>query len=102
VSRLRVATGDPWLVSVVVLVATAAAGLGAIGLGWRGAAARVNVAEQVPFVVSGALGGIAVLGFSLGVLAIQSRRRAEARRRAELDRLADAIAGLTAAVRDAA
>ena len=96
---LRAAAADPWVVSVTILVAIAGAGFLGIGLGWRGAAAQVDMADQLTYVVSGGAGGIAVLGFALAVLGIQGRRRTEARRRAELDRVIGAVAGLAAAVR---
>ena len=97
--RLRAATADPWLVSVGVLVAAVGTGFVAMVLAWRGAAARISVAEQVPFVVSGAMGGLALVAFALAVLVVQFRRRAEALRRADLDRVRAAVADLAAEVR---
>jgi hypothetical protein len=99
VKRLREATTDPWLASVGVLVVAAATGFVAMVLAWRGAAARVSVADQVPFVVSGAMGGLALVAFALAVLVVQVRRRAEALRRADLARLRTAVAELAVEVR---
>jgi len=90
---------DPWVASVAILVAGAAAGVVAVTLGWRGAAARVGVADQLPYIVSGAMGGLALLGFTLGVLVIQTRRRVEAHRRLELERLTLAVEHLASVVR---
>ena len=101
-SRLRRFLGDPFAVSVLVLGALAGAGLVGIGVGWKGAAASLVVAVQLPYIVSGAIGGLALLGFSLGLLLVQARRRQEARRRAEMDRVVRAAAGVLAAVRSSA
>jgi hypothetical protein len=90
---------DPFAASVVVLGALAAAGLVAVALGWRGVAAEVGVADQVGFLVSGGFGGVAIVGFACGVLVIQGRRWAEARRRAEFEAVLGAAAELLATVR---
>ena len=97
IQRRRVA--DPFVVSVTVLVVLAAVGLIAIGLGWKGAAASLNVSIQVTYIVSGAFGGLALLAFSLGLLRVQARRRRAARRRAEFDRVVVAAAQLLAVAR---
>jgi hypothetical protein len=99
VTRLRRALRDPFTVSVTVLVVLAAGGLAGIGIGWRGAAASLNVSVQLPYIVSGVIGGLALLGFSLGLLLVQARRRQEARRRAEFDRVVRAAADVLAAAR---
>lgn len=98
-TRLRAALRDPYTVSVTVLVVLAAAGLGGIAIGWRGAAASLVVSVQLPYVVSGVIGGLALLGFSLGLLIIQVRRRREAERRADFDRVVRATADLLAVAR---
>ncbi|HZQ83397.1 MAG TPA: hypothetical protein VFA83_01090 [Acidimicrobiales bacterium] len=98
-TRLRAALRDPYTVSVTVLVVLAAAGLAGIAIGWRGAAASLVVSVQLPYVVSGVIGGLALLGFSLGLLIIQVRRRREAERRADFDRVVRAAADLLAAAR---
>lgn len=98
-TRLRRVLADPFVVSVLVLGALAGAGLIGIAVGWKGAAASLIVSVQLPYIISGAIGGLALLGFSLGLLLIQARRRQEALRRAELDRVVRAAAGVLAAVR---
>jgi len=90
---------DPFVVSVVLLLVLAAAGLAAIGLGWKGAAASLSVSIQITYIVSGVFGGIAVLAFALGLLRVQARRRRAARRRAEVDRVVVAAARLLAVAR---
>lgn len=99
---LRAALRDPYTVSVTVLVVLAAAGLAGIIIGWRGAAASLVVSVQLPYIVSGVIGGVALLGFALGLLIIQVRRRREALERAEFDRVVRAAADLLAAARGVA
>jgi len=99
VKRLRAALRDPYTVSVTVLVVLAAAGLAGIAIGWRGAAASLVVSVQLPYIVSGVIGGLALLGFSLGLLIVQVRRRREAERRADFDRVVRAAADLLATAR---
>lgn len=91
--------GDPFLSSLVALGALGVSGLVAVALAWRGAAAELSVASQVPFVMSGGFGGLALVGFAAGVLVIQHRRWVEARRRTELEAVIDAAAELLAAAR---
>ena len=98
-TSLRRLLRDPFAVSVAVLVVLGVAGLAGLAAGWRGAAASLDVAVQLPYIVSGALGGLSVVGFAAGLLLIQLRRREEARRRAELDRVVRAAAALLAATR---
>ena len=90
---------DPLLVSVAVLVLLAAAALAAVGLGWKGAAATLDVSVQITYIVSGVFGGVALLAFALGLLRVQTRRRRAAHRRAELDRVVVAAAQLLAVAR---
>jgi hypothetical protein len=99
VARVRAAGRDPFTVSIVVLVALAAAGLVGIAVGWSGAAGSLVVSVQLPYIVSGVIGGIALLGFSLGLLIIQARRHREAQRRAQFDRVVHAAADVLAAAR---
>lgn len=95
---------DRGLQAAAILVAGAAAGFVAIGLGWAGAAARLYVSLQLPFVVSGVVGGVALTGSALAVLAIHLERRAQATDRQTLDvallrvgELADRLPGVAAA-----
>jgi hypothetical protein len=83
-------------VSLAVLATAMGAGFVGMVLGWRGAAARTNVADQLPYVVSGAIGGLALVVFASTVLILQVGRRAEARRRADLGRVRAAVAEIAA------
>jgi hypothetical protein len=78
---------DPGRRTTIVLVALCLAGVVALFLAWRGAAATLGVWNQVPFVLSGAFGGVALLGAGGGLLAIHARRREAAEERAYLDEL---------------
>ena len=99
VENVRRALRDPFTVSVAILVLLAGGGLVGVAVGWKGAAASLDVSVQLPYIVSGGLGGLALLGFAAGLLLIQVRRRREARRRAEFQRVVEAAADVLAAAR---
>lgn len=94
-SRLR----DPFTGSVSMLGALAIAGFAAVALAARGVAATDDVATQLAYVASGALGGLGLVGFAVGLLLVQVHRREDARRRADLERVVLAAADLLATVR---
>jgi hypothetical protein len=85
--RARRLTGDPFRRSIIISIALVLGGFVAIGLAWRGAARSLIVAEQLPFLVSGGVGGLALITAGAGVLAVQSSRYWNARERKQLDRL---------------
>jgi hypothetical protein len=91
---------DAFVISLVVLAVLAAAGLIGVAVAWKGAAATLVVALQLPYITSGAVGGLTLLGFALGLVLVQVRRREEAERRAELNRLVRAAAAVLAAARE--
>ena len=91
---------DPFRVSVAVLTALIAVGFVTLALGWRGVAASAVVAVQLPYVVSGLFGGVALIAFAAGLLTVQAGRRREAAERAEFGRLVSSAAELLAAVRE--
>lgn len=76
---------DRGIQASLVLVAIAAAGLVGLGLAWRGGAATLGVYTQMPFVVSGGIGGVALTGAFLGLLAVHRERRAAATERLWLE-----------------
>ena len=92
---------DPFVVVMAVVTALVVAGLVGVAVAWRGLAASLVVALQLPYAVSGALGGLAIVGFALGVASIQASRRAAARERAEFGRVVAAAADVLAAARGA-
>lgn len=80
---------DPRLSTSLVLASAVVAGLLLLAQGWRGLAATLVVSLQLPYLVSGAVAGVALLGAALGLLRIHLDRveAAEERRRtAELQR----------------
>jgi len=87
--RLR----DPFAGSVFVLALMAVAGIVAIALGYRGIAATDDISIQIPFAVSGGLGGLGLLAFSGGLIGVQMRRKHAARERAEVERLIERLGG---------
>jgi hypothetical protein len=90
---------DPFASSLVALVALGLSGLGVLVVTWRGVAADVRVYDQVPFLASGGITGLALIGFACGALVIQHRRWQEARRRADLEVAIAAAAALLASAR---
>jgi len=80
---------DPRLSTSLVLGSSVVAGLLLVAQGWRGVAATLVVPFQLPFLVSGAAAGLAVVGGALGLLRVHLDRveAAEERRgTAELQR----------------
>lgn len=98
--RIRDLLTDPVRFSLVVLVALALTGLVVLSLTWRGVTDQSAVSDQVAFVTSGGLSGLALVGVSMGMLMIQARRLSEARRRAEMERAVRIAAGLIDVVHD--
>ena len=89
VARVAVfrALRDPAMRAILVLVALAAIGYTMMWLGWRGAARTIFVPLQSPWVMSGGLGGLAVLGMALGAWSVHVGRRQDAQNRAAEERL---------------
>lgn len=85
---------DPWVRSIVLAVALVVAGFVSLGAASVGASGAVSVAEQVPFVVSGGFGGIALAGTGLALLRVQGSRRAAAEDRAELAAVATQLGAI--------
>ena len=75
----------------LVPVAGAAAGFGILGLTWSGVAAKLFVSLQLPYVVSGGFGGLALAGFCLAIAAVHYERRTSASDRVELDDAIDIV-----------
>ena len=91
---------DPRVSTTIVLGTLVVAGFALLALGWRGAAATLFVPFQVPYIVSGGLLGLGVLGGGLALLVVHLDRAeaAEERRQtAELQR--QALRLLTTVVR---
>jgi hypothetical protein len=76
---------DPFSRSMVFAAALVVGGLVGIGLGWRGVARSVLVPEQLSFLVSGGLGGLALVITGSGIAMVQCSRYWSARERRNLD-----------------
>jgi hypothetical protein len=90
---------DPAAPSFLLFAGLVVAGFVAMGLGWRVAARPLFVPFQIPALVSGALGGFALVLLGAGLLSIQSGRRAAAVERAETEALLDEVVALVEAVK---
>ena len=77
--------GDPFARSLTIAALMIAGGFVAIFLAYRGVARSVNVAVQLPYVVSGGVGGLALILTGAGIIAVQSSRYWSARERQWLD-----------------
>lgn len=73
-------------------------GFVAIAIGWRVAARTLAVPLQVPALVSGGMGGLALVLLGAGLLNVHLGRRAAAVERTVFDELLDEAAGLVDAV----
>lgn len=78
---------DPRVSTTLVLGSAVALGFALIGLGWRGSAATLLVPFQVPYLVSGAAAGLAIVGVGLGLLQVHLGRVEAAEERRQLAEL---------------
>lgn len=98
-TRLVGALSDPLAASSWVAGAMVAAAFIAFHLAWRGAAATLAVPVQVPYLVSGGVGGLCLLIAGLTLLHTQTRRRRTARTHRQLGELVAEAEALLEAVR---
>lgn len=75
---------DPRVSTTLVLAAAVLIGFALVGAGWRGAAALLFVPLQVPYLVSGAVVGLAVVGAGLALLVVHLDRAEAAQERREM------------------
>ena len=92
---------DPAAPSLLLFGALVVAGFTSITMGWRVAARTLVVPFQTPALVSGALGGLALILLGSGLANIQASRRLAAAERVETDALIDEAAALLAAFQKA-
>lgn len=90
---------DPGVQAILVLALLGVAGFVMLGLAWRGAARTVYVPLQMPWVVSGGLAGLGLLGLAYGALSIHLARRQDAVHRAEVEDLVRSAATLAEELR---
>ena len=96
---LRRLLADPVAPGLLLFAGLVAAGFVAIGIGWSVAARTLIVPFQTPAVVSGGMGGLALVLTGSALAAIQLGRRAAAIERAEVDSILDAAADLVERLR---
>ena len=92
-------TRDPLAPSLLLFGGIVVAGFVSIALGWKVAARTLVVPFQVPAMVSGGLGGLALIILGAGLASIQVGRRLAAEERAETEDLLDEAAALMDAMR---
>lgn len=80
--------------ALLVLAAVTATGFVVMAIAWKGAAATPYVPLQVPWLVSGGLVGLALIGTSVTAAAIFLARRADALHRREMEELVATVAAL--------
>ena len=91
---------DPRVTTTLVLAAAVLAGFGLVVLGYRGAAALLLVPFQVPYLVSGGVVGLALVGAGLALLRVHlDRAEAAEERRAVAALQRDVLRLLAAAPR---
>jgi hypothetical protein len=93
---LRAFLRDPALPGLALMVGLVLAGFGAMALGWVGAARTIYVPLQFPGLVSGGIGGLALIGVGTALFDLQLARRDAARERRVTDDLLDEVAELVA------
>jgi hypothetical protein len=102
IRRLIRRAGNPFGAGVVVGVGLLLAGFATVAFGWRGTARSLLVPLQVPYLVSGALVAVGLIGTGAMLLNAQWERLSEAEERRAIGRLIDEAALLLEARRDAA
>lgn len=89
---------DPAAPSVAVFLALVVGGFVAIGLAWNIARQTLVVAFQLPGLLSGAVGGLALIVLGAGLINAQVGRRLGALERARTDAVLDEAAALLSAL----
>jgi hypothetical protein len=90
---------NPALPSLVLFGGMVVAGFVAMALGWRVAARTLNVAAQMPAIVSGGLGGLMLIVIGTGLFVAQMGRASAADQRTDLDEVLDRTSEVINAVR---
>jgi hypothetical protein len=91
--RLRLVGAGVWIGLVVT-----AGGFGLIAFTWGKTAALVNVAEQIPYLVSGGFSGLGMILLGLLVVNLSVKRREALDRARQLEELRDALVQLRVAI----
>ena len=86
--------GSPFAVGIAIGVALIIAGFTVVALSWRGTARTLVIPLQTPYLISGALGALALIGVGAGLLNAQWERLSDAEERRALSRMIDEAAVL--------
>jgi hypothetical protein len=78
----------------------AAAGFGLIALTWGKTAALVNVAQQIPYLVSGGLSGLGLILVGLLIVDVSVKRREALERARQLEEVTEALIRLRKAIEE--
>lgn len=90
----REALRDPGMRAYLVLAVLVVAGFVMLGLAWHGGSRTAYVPLQMPWLVSGGIAGLGLLGLALGAWSIHNGRRQDAEHRAAVEALAREAAEL--------
>jgi hypothetical protein len=90
---------SPALPSLLLFAGMVVAGFVAMGLGWRVAARSLNVAAQLPAIISGGLGGLVLIVIGTGLFVAQMGRVSGAEERADVHEVLDRTSEVIHAVR---
>ncbi|HWL66221.1 MAG TPA: hypothetical protein VNP73_09640 [Actinomycetota bacterium] len=85
---------DPAFPGVALLATVILAGFLALVVTWSGVARTIYVALQIPVIVSGGLGALALIGLGAALLTVQLDRREAAREQRLMDGWIDEIVEL--------
>ena len=86
---------DPVAPTLLLFAGLVVAGFVAIAIGWKVSARTSVVAFQIPALVSGGLGGLALIVIGAALANIQATRWVAALERTEADAVLDEIASIT-------
>ncbi len=95
-SRLPAWLADASLRAAAGLALLVVAGFVVLGLAWHGAARTPYVPLETPWLISGGIGGLALVGMGLGAMSIHLSRRERAQQRAAVEQLISVAAELMA------
>lgn len=96
---LRRAVGEGIFVSASVASLLVFSGFGAFFLAWKGAAATLAVGVQIPYLLSGGVGGFALIAGGMGILYLQMSRHLDAREAAAWRVVLDRALGILERIR---
>ena len=92
-------TQEPAVPGLALFLAIAAAGFVTMGIGWKVAARTLVVGHQMPALVSGGMGGLALVFIGAGLATIHAHRRLAADERARTDVVLEEADRVLAAIR---